>query len=205
MSSSFVSSTVSIRGVLETHSSDQVSPAEIPPCPPKAGYQAPSPRSVVFSPALSSGSSASCGPIHMLLCPEGSPSAARGSPQTLSDHSPQSKSTPHYIPLSCFCLSFLTFIMSYPAFINAISCLLCTPPSTLQAPKTTERVCPISHCVFCADLSSINTGWMNKTKYDLQDQRQPADEPTWAPSTAARTTPKLPREGGADLRESLIL
>lgn len=135
----------------------------------RRGTRAPAPGqsfSLLLSPqapdvqpfAPPSGSSASCGPIHMLLCPGGSPSAARGSPQTLSDHSPQSKSNPHYIPLSCFCLSFLAFIMSYPAFINVISCLLCTPPSTLQAPKTTERVCPISHCVFCADLSSINTG-----------------------------------------------
>lgn len=53
---SLVPSTVSIGGAFETHSSDQVSPAEILPCPPRAGYQAPAPGSVVFSPALSSGS-----------------------------------------------------------------------------------------------------------------------------------------------------
>lgn len=155
---------------LETHSSDQVSPAEIPPCLPRALPSRSLPPGQLFSlllspqaPAVqpftpSSGSSASCGPVHMLRCPEGSPSSARGSPQTFSDHSPQSKSNPRYIPLSCLCLSFLALIMSYLAFINVISSLLCTPPSTLQAPKTTERVCPISHCVFCADLSSINTG-----------------------------------------------
>lgn len=69
------------------------------PCPPGQSFslllslQAPAVQP--FAP--SSGSSALCGPVHMLLCPECSPSSARGSPQTFSDHSLQSKLNPHYI------------------------------------------------------------------------------------------------------------
>lgn len=127
---------------LETHSSDQVSPAEIPPCLPRALPSRSLPPGQLFSLLLSpqalavqpftpsSGSSASCGPVHMLLCPEGSPSSACGSPQTFSDHSPQSKSNPHYIPPPCLCLPFLALIMSYLSFINVISCLMHTSQHT---------------------------------------------------------------------------